>query len=96
MTLVLMRQLDELHLEHPFMGARMLRDQLNRNGFEVGRKHVKTLMRKMGIEALYSKPSTSKKHPNHAIYPYLLLGQVINRVGSVVLTSATAGSFSVK
>jgi len=69
--LALMRQIDALHLEHPFMGARMLRDQLNRKGFEVGRKHVKTLMRKIGIEALYRKPSTSKKHPNHAIYPYL-------------------------
>jgi len=81
--LALMRQIDELHLEHPFMGARMLRDQLNRKGFEVGRKHVKTLMRKMGIEALYSKPRTSKKHPSHAIYPYLLRGQVINRADQV-------------
>ena len=81
--LSLMRQIDELHLEHPFMGARMLRDQLNRNGIEIGRKHVSTLMKKMGIEALYRKPSTSKKHPNHAIYPYLLRGQIINRANQV-------------
>jgi len=51
--LELMRHIDELHLEHPFMGARMLRDQLNREGFDVGRKHVGTLMKRMGIEALY-------------------------------------------
>lgn len=59
--LVLMRCLDELHLEHPFMGARMLRDQLNREGFDVGRKHVGTLMKRMGIAALYRKPGTSTK-----------------------------------
>lgn len=61
----------------------MLRDQLNQKGFEVNRKHVKTLMRKMGIEALYSKPNASKKHPNHTIYPYLLRDQVINRADQV-------------
>ena len=81
--LALMRQIDELHLEHPFMGARMLRDQLNRMGFKVGRTHVSTLMKKMGIEALYQKPRTSKKHPGHAIYPYLLRGKVINRANQV-------------
>ena len=81
--LAIMRQVDELHLEHPFMGARMLRDQLNRMGFKVGRKHVSTLMKKMGIEALYQKPRTSKKHPGHAIYPYLLRGKVINRANQV-------------
>ena len=77
--LALMRRIDELHLEHPFMGARMLRDQLDREGFKVGRKHVGTLMERMGIEALYRKPSTSKKHPGHEIYPYLLRGLAINR-----------------
>jgi len=81
--LALMHQIDGLHLEHPFMGARMLRDQLNRNGIGVGRKHVSTLMRKMGIEALYRKPGTSKKHPNHTIYPYLLRGQIINQANQV-------------
>lgn len=81
--LVLMRKLDELHLEYPFMGARMLRDQLNRMGFTVGRKRVSTLMKKMGIEALYQKPKTSKKHPGHAVYPYLLRGRIIDRANQV-------------
>ena len=81
--LVLMRRLDALHLEHPFMGARMLRDQLNREGFTVGRKHVGTLMARMGIEALYRKPGTSKKHPGHDVYPYLLRRLTINRVNQV-------------
>jgi putative transposase len=81
--LELMRHIDELHLEHPFMGARMLRDQLNREGFSVGRKHVGTLMKRMGIEAIYRKPSTSKKHPGHKIYPYLLRDLTINRANQV-------------
>ena len=81
--LALMRRIDELHLEHPFMGARMLRDQLNREGFKVGRKHVGTLMKRMGIEALYRKPGTSKKHPGHEIHPYLLRGLNINRANQV-------------
>jgi len=59
--LALMRRIDALHLEHPFMGARMLRDQLNRVGCDIGRKHVGTLMKRMGIEALCRKPGTSKK-----------------------------------
>jgi putative transposase len=78
-----MRRIDELHLEHPFMGARMLRDQLNREGFKVGRKHVGTLMERMGIEALYRKPGTSRKRPGHEIYPYLLRGLAINRANQV-------------
>lgn len=81
--LVLMRHMDALHLEHPFMGARMLRDQLNREGFMVGRKHVRTLMARMGMEALYRKPDTSTKHPGHEIYPYLLGGLNINRANQV-------------
>ena len=71
---MLMRRIDQLHLEHPFMGARMLRDQLNREGYDVGRKHVGTLMKRMGIEALYRKPGTSKKHPGHEIYPFWQAG----------------------
>ena len=58
------------------MGARMLRDQLNRAGLDVGRKHVGTLMKRMGVEALYRKPGTSKP-PGHKIYPYLLRGLAI-------------------
>ena len=79
----LMRRIDELHLEHPFAGARMLRDLLNREGFAVGRKHVATLMAKMAIEALYRKPNTSRKHPAHKVYPYLLRGVSITRANEV-------------
>ena len=71
-NLALMRRIDELHLEHPFAGARLLRDLLRRDGHPVGRKHVATLMARMGIEALYRKPNTSQRHPAHTIYPYLL------------------------
>ena len=81
--LVLMRKIDELHLEQPFMGARMLRDQLNRDGVSVGRKHLGTLMKRMGVEALYRKPGTSKKHPGHKIYPYLLRGKLIDKANQV-------------
>ena len=81
--LVLMRRMDELHLEHPFMGSRQLQDQLNRAGFRVGRKHVGTLMKHMGLEALYRRPNTSKKHPEHKVYPYLLRGLNIERGNQV-------------
>jgi putative transposase len=77
--LALMRRIDELHLEHPYAGARMLRDMLKREGINVGRKHVRTLMWRMGIEALYRKPNTSRRHPGHKIYPYLLRGLAITR-----------------
>jgi len=79
----IMKRLDQLHLKHPFMGARMLRDQLQEQGIEIGRKHVKTLMKRMGIEAVYCKPNTSKKTPGHEIYPYLLRGMTINRANQV-------------
>jgi putative transposase len=61
--LALMRRIDELHLEYPWAGARMLRDCLRRDGHRIGRKHVRTLMQRMGIEPLYRKPNTSKRHP---------------------------------
>jgi putative transposase len=77
--LALMRHIDEPHLEHPFAGARMLRDILRSEGYPVGRKHVATLMRKMGIEALYRKPNTSRRHPAHRIYPYLLRNVTVDR-----------------
>ena len=77
--LALMRRIDELHLEHPFAGSRMLRDLLRLRGIEVGRRHVGTLMRRMGIQALYRKPNTSRKHPAHAVFPYLLRDTVIER-----------------
>ena len=81
--LELMRRLDELHLEKPFMGARMLCDQLDRMGFKAGRRHVGTLMKRMGITAVYRKPGTSTKHPGHRVYPYLLRGMTINRANQV-------------
>ncbi len=79
----LMRRIDELHLELPFAGSRMLRDLLIAEGFEVGRRHVATLMRRMGIEALYRKPNTSRKHPGHRVFPYLLRGLTIDRANQV-------------
>ena len=79
----LMRRIDRLHLDYPFAGARMLRDMLQREGFAVGRKHVATLMARMGLEALYRKPNTSKKHPGHQVWPYLLRGRVIERANQV-------------
>ena len=70
--LAVMRRMDELHLELPFAGSRMLRDLLNAEGVVIGRRHVATLMNRMGIEAIYRKPKTSKPAPGHKIYPYLL------------------------
>lgn len=81
--LALMRIIDRLHLEHPFAGARMLRDLLRLRGFMVGRKHVATLMRTLGIEALYRKANTSRRHPGHRIYPYRLRGLSIERPNQV-------------
>ena len=78
-----MQRIDVLHLELLFAGARMLRDLLNREGYAVGRKHVATLMARMGIEALYRKPNTSRKHPGHKVYPYLLRGLTIDRANQV-------------
>ena len=81
--LKLMRRIDELHLELPFAGARMLRDLLRAEGFAVGRKHMTTLMRRMGITALYRKPNTSKRACGHTIYPYLLRTLAITRSNQV-------------
>jgi len=81
--LALMRKLDELHLKHPFMGARMLRDQLARQGIDAGRCHIRTLMLRMGIEALVPQPGTSQAAPGHKIYPYLLRKLVITRANQV-------------
>jgi putative transposase len=77
--LVLLRRLDELHLNHPFAGSRMLRDLLGLERFSVGRKHVASLMRKMGMEALYRRPGTSRRHAAHPTYPYLLRDRLIER-----------------
>ncbi|MEY9424601.1 putative transposase [Bradyrhizobium japonicum] len=77
--LALMRRLDELHLDYPFAGARMLRSLLRREGVYAGRRHIATLMKRMGIEAVYRRPNTSKPAPGHKIYPYLLRGLKIER-----------------
>ena len=87
--LALMRQMDELHLEFPFAGSRMLCDLLAADGSKVGRRHVTTLMRKMGIEAVYRRPNTSKTAPGHKIFPYLLRGLTIDRPNQVWSTDIT-------
>jgi hypothetical protein len=76
---MLMRRIDELHMNYPFAGSRMLRDMLSQRRLEVGRRHVRTLMRWMAIETLYRKPNTSKPAPGHKIYPYLLRGLPVTR-----------------
>ena len=81
-----MRRIDELHLERPFAGARMLRDFLGREGIAIGRRHVATLMKRMGIEAIYRRPNTSKPAPGHKIYPYLLRGVTVERPNQVWAT----------
>jgi putative transposase len=78
-----MQRLDRLHLEYPFAGSRMLRGLLASQGCKIGRRHVKTLMRRMGIEALYRRPRTTKPEPGHKIYPYLLRGMEITRPNQV-------------
>jgi putative transposase len=80
--LAIMRRLDRLHVEFPFAGSRMLRGLLTAEGCKIGRRHVKTLMKRMGIEALYRRPRTTKPAPGHKIYPYLLRGIEITRCPS--------------
>ena len=79
----LMKKIDRLHLEYPFAGSRMLRDFLRQDRIKVGRKHVATLMKRMGIEALYRKPRTTKPGAGHKIYPYLLRTLSIDRPNQV-------------
>jgi len=81
--LAIMHRLDRLHLEFPFAGSRMLRGLLAAEGYRVGRRHVKTLMQRMGIEALYRRPRTTKPEPGHKVYPYLLRGMAITRPNQV-------------
>jgi putative transposase len=72
--LAIMRRIDELHLGYPFAGSRMLRDLLRGEGIETGRERVASMMRRMGIEALYRQPNTSKPAVGHKVFPYLLRG----------------------
>jgi putative transposase len=81
--LALRRRIDELHLAYPFAGARMLRDLLRREGHTIGRKRVRTVMARMGLDALYRKPTTSQRHPAHRVYPYLLRHLEITRSNHV-------------
>jgi putative transposase len=81
--LAIMRRIDELHLDYPFAGSRMLRDLLGGEGVEIGRQRVITMMRRMGIEAIYRRPNTSKTTPGNKIYPYLLRGVEVDRPNQV-------------
>jgi len=82
-ALAIMRRIDELHLEHPFAGSRLLRDLLNGEGIQIGRERVGTMMKRMGIEAIYRRPNTSKPASGHRIYPYLLRGLAAERPNHV-------------
>ena len=75
----LMRRIDELHLEFPFAGARTLARLLRREGHEVGRRRVRTLMKRTGVEALYCRPNTSRRNAQHKVWPYLLCGMKVDR-----------------
>ncbi len=85
----LMRLIDEIHLTYPYLGTRGIRNELWNRGHKVGRGHVRTLMRKMGIEALYRKPRLTKTHPEHTIYPYLLRGVTITEANAVWCSDIT-------
>ena len=85
----LIRLIDEIHLEEPYLGSRGMKNALRMRGHKVGRIHVRTLMRKMGIEALYKKPRLSKPHPGHTVYPYLLRGLDITCANTVWCSDIT-------
>jgi putative transposase len=87
--LALMRQIDELHLEHPYYGSRRMAVALGAKGHQVNRKHMQRLMRVMGIEGMAPGPSTSKPHPQHTVYPYLLRGVTVERADQVWATDIT-------
>ncbi len=89
LDLEIMKQIDKIHLKYPFMGSRSIRDELQEQGYEIGRDHVRTLMKKMRIEALYRKPRLSKPHPGHKVYPYLLRGVEITWANQVWATDIT-------
>ena len=88
-NLAIMRRIDELHLEYPFAGSRMLRDLLRGEGVVIGRERVWGMMRRMGIVAIYRRPNTSKPSPGHKIYPYLLRGLKVERPNQVWATDIT-------
>jgi putative transposase len=81
--LTIMRRIDELHLDYPFAGSRMLRDLLRAEGVTIGRELVSTMMRRMGTEAIYRRPNLSKSAVGNKIYPYLLRNLIVNRPNQV-------------
>jgi len=83
LNLTLMRVIDEQFMETPFYGSRQMARHLKRQGYEVGRKRVRRLMARMGLQAIYQKPKTTVRHPEHRTYPYLLRGLVIDRPNQV-------------
>jgi len=85
----LMELIDRIHLEEPYLGTRGIRNELWNRGYRIGRSHVRTLMRKMGVEALYQKPRLSKPHPGHTIYPYLLKGVTITEANKAWASDIT-------
>jgi putative transposase len=85
----LMRLIDEIHLEEPYLGSRGMKNALKIRGYNTGRIHVRTLGRKMGIEAICKKPHLSKPHPEHKIYPYLLRGLDITEANTVWCSDIT-------
>lgn len=85
----LMHLIDEIHLEEPYLGSRGMRNALRMRGMKAGRIHVRTLMRKMSIEAIYRKPRLSKPHPEHKVYPYLLHGLDITKANEVWCSDIT-------
>jgi len=89
MDIELMRQIDEIHLSHPFYGSRKIRNELWAKGYDIGRDRIRRLMRRMGIEALYVKPRLSLAHPGHVKYPYLLRGLEITKANHVWATDIT-------
>lgn len=87
--LTLMRRIDELYLDHPYYGSRRMAVELGRGGHPVNRKHVQRLMRVMGLEGMAPGPSTSKPHPEHVVFPYLLRGLTVDRPNQVWATDIT-------
>jgi putative transposase len=85
----LMTLIDKIHLDEPFLGTRGIRDALLDKGHTIGRSHVRTLMRKMSVEALYRKPRLSKSHQGHTIYPYLLKGREVTEANTAWVSDIT-------
>lgn len=83
LNLALMRRIDEQFMETPFYGSRQMARHLKRQGYDVGRKRIRRLMARMGLQAVYQKPKTTVRHPEHRTYPYLLRGLVIDRPDQV-------------